>query len=196
MKKDSNAKETVRQLDLGEEKAEVQGSNPEDHAVTLVARHPRVAAHPNPMSFAQSSIVTHTSRQHLSNVAEMNRLYPGTYGRPVQQQQLIWQGLLAQQGMRWQRQQEQQQQETAYAQIGAGQSMWANSMDQPRLTPAFSSMSSQTQRASNLSASRASVRDGPTRTQQRAPFQLPPPTEAKTDDDAPDDSDVDSNKRP
>ena len=182
MKRDSNAKEIVRQLDLEEGESKVQGM-PGD-ASAHVATEPRSATHPTPMSLAQSPLVGQSFRQQLPNGEEMQGLYRTTLERPSQQQQLIWQSLAAQQNLEWQRRQ------AAFAQIGADHSMWANAMERPRLPWAFSSVDGQLQNTANPSAAshtqpQPNVGNGDD----------PPVPETKTNQDGVEDSPADSNKR-
>lgn len=181
MKRDSNAKEIIRQLDLEDGNSKVQGNNGPDDASAQVAPEPGSEAHPTPVSLGQSPLVGHSLRQQLPSGEEMQGLYGATLGRPSQQQHLIWQSLAAQQHMEWQRQQ------AAFAQIGAGQSMWANTMERPQLPRSHSSVEGQPQNTINPAASH-------TQPQPSAGHEGPPAPETKTDQDVYEDT-ADSTKR-
>lgn len=195
MKKDSNAKEVVRQLDLEEGKPEAASDGRgKVNARKRVAAESKSEAHPPPMSLvAQQSTLAQTPLQQLQGAAGMQGYYPALYGGPAHQQQLAWQGL--QQNLEWQRQQ------AAFAQMGAVQrSMWGHGLGNwnqqqqqslPLTVPMAGSLPQQHfQTMSFLDVARDTTPAGA-----NMGAAAPSATEAKEDVDQLEDPNVESNRR-
>ena len=202
MKKDSKANEIIQQLDLEEERVEARGDDglQGDNRRTQVASETKSEVLPTPMSLAQSPRAQSPRQQQLQGQAGMHGFFPAMYGAPAQQQQLIWQGLAAQQNLEWQRQQ------AAFAQMGAAYSMWGNTMGnwntQRPLPLAVPVAAGLPQQGLYPTSSRQGSHVDPPTNRPSVGAEDPPqnrPSDGAEDpshQDPPESSDVDPNKRP